>query len=239
MCQRVAVCAVHLMSKAFKQGNGAIKAMIDFKHLLPHDGAATVEIWHDTADACGELCDLSLAFMKSMAEYEVSKEAASSSIYVQPRFIFQECTDSTRAHCDENCTPNGRCADKLLQSQFMMSAKSALHWRPGSFASGLLRSSHVVPHDEFRMHILRDTVTQSRAHQCLCRYCHLKDVYVASKGSIVAEEMIRETCLWDVLTNGNKEPESKQWWEYKLGWLTKCNTTANTYDENCSEEVCR
>jgi hypothetical protein len=70
----------------------------------------------------------------------------------------------------------------------------------------------------------------------LYRYCHLKDIYVDANGRAVAEEQIREACLWDVLTDSGQRVSSHQWWTYKAQYLEHCTTEQNRYGEQCSEQ---
>jgi hypothetical protein len=70
----------------------------------------------------------------------------------------------------------------------------------------------------------------------LRRYCHLKDIYVDANGKAVAEEQIREVCLWNVLTENNTKTSSHKWWAYKAQYLEQCTTEKKTYGEQCSEE---
>ena len=60
-------------------------------------------------------------------------------------------------------------------------------------------------------------------------------------GRAVAEEMIRQACLWDVLTENGKAATSVDFWKYKRTHLDTCNSTAlaaqNTSAEKCAETV--
>ena len=83
-------------------------------------------------------------------------------------------------------------------------------------------------------------VNLNAAQQCVpaCRYCYVNSS--SADGTAVAQEMIREACLWSVLANGNPE-SSRMWWGYKARFMANCNSTRlsddDTDPEECSEQV--
>lgn len=84
----------------------------DFTNLILPRIQAVVEIWHDVSDSCGSLCDLNTDFLGEIADVEATRE--DPRFFVQPRFVFQECTDPGSEICASSCTANGRCAPQLL-----------------------------------------------------------------------------------------------------------------------------
>ena len=59
-------------------------------------------------------------------------------------------------------------------------------------------------------------------------------------GAAVAKEMVREACLWDVVTKASADfSGSSLYWKYKAYFLDNCTTCNGTYDENCSEEAAK
>ena len=69
----------------------------------------------------------------------------------------------------------------------------------------------------------------------------MKDVYLSRTGRQVAEEQVRQACLWDVLTNGREASASAQWWDYKRRFLRRCHLGEEDggFDRECSEQVGR
>jgi hypothetical protein len=64
---------------------------------------------------------------------------------------------------------------------------------------------------------------------------------VSENGREVAEEMVRQACLWQELTNRGKVPSSQAWWKYKLEWMQQCkgDHLSGGSSEACSEKVRR
>lgn len=68
------------------------------------------------------------------------------------------------------------------------------------------------------------------------RYCHKKIENTHLWGRVVAEENIRQACLYNVLRTQSGS-DTRKFWNYKKWFQTNCTNNKRTFNEYCSEEV--